>query len=395
MIGTSWHAQRLVNGEYSVDQPGFDMRLYPPKEPQQKLRMQRFLMSVAFYALAAVPMGLATVRGLISPRTFVQFLLLISGVNAGFFALLRCGVNKRFRDPSLTVAQIIAAVLIFLFVQLYAGPVRGAYLVVLLIAFNFGAFKLSTRTLFILTAATVAAYAALIPYVRHIEGDRFDPDIALVELSTLTLALLAQTVLIGSVSRLRYRLGTSNARLQAALRQVTELATRDELTGAYNRRYILDILEHERNRVGRNGAPFCICLLDLDHFKHINDTYGHSGGDIALKAFVQGVRSVQRDTDLLARYGGEEFLLFLPQTPLTMGYACAERVRSETSRLNMKGLPLATQLTVSIGIAQYRPGESIDHMITRADDALYAAKRGGRNRVEVAASSGNSEASAA
>ncbi len=371
------------------------MRLYPPNEPQQKLRIQRFLMSVAFYAVTAVPMAWATWSGLTPVQTFVDYLALIAGVNGIFFALLRCGINKRFADPSLTVPQIISAVLIFLFVQMYAGPVRGAYLVVLLIAFNFGAFKLRTRTLFLLTLGTVLAYAALIPYVRRIEGGNFNPTVTLVELLTLTLALLAQTVLIGSISRLRHRLSVSNARLQQALQQVTELATRDELTGAYNRRYIIDILEHERHRFDRKGAPFCICLLDLDHFKQLNDTYGHAGGDIALKAFVQGVNAVQRDTDLLARYGGEEFLLFLPQTSLPLGYTCAERVRAETARLNLKGLPLKTQLTVSIGIAQYQPGESIDQLIARADDALYAAKRGGRNRVEVAASPVNEEASAA
>lgn len=371
------------------------MRLFPPNEPAQKLRIERFLMSCAFYALTALPMAWATWSGLTPVRTFVAYLVLITGANVAFFAMLRCGINKRFSDPSLTVPQIIAAVMIFLFVQMYAGPARGAYLVVLLVAFNFGAFKLRTRTLFLLTLGTVATYAALIPQVREIEGGSFDATVSLIELVTLALALLAQTVVIGSISRLRHRLSVSNAKLQEALQKVTELATLDELTGAYNRRYIVDILEHERHRVGRNGAPFCICLVDLDHFKRLNDTYGHAGGDMALKAFVRGVKSVQRDTDLLARYGGEEFLLFLPQTSLTLGFTCAERVRSETARLNMKGLPLATQLTVSIGVAQYQPGETIEQLIARADDALYAAKRGGRNRVEAALLSENEKASAA
>jgi diguanylate cyclase (GGDEF)-like protein len=340
-------------------------------------------------------MAVATFYGLTPVRTFLQYFGLIAAVNLLFFALLRCGINKRFSDPSLTVPQITAAILIFLFVEIYTGPVRGAYLVVLLIAFNFGAFKLRTSTLFLLTMATVFGYAALIPYVRKIEGDGFNLPVALIELLTLTFALIAQTVLIGSISRLRRRLSLSNAKLQEALHQVTELATRDELTGAYNRRYILDILEHERHRVDRNGASFCICLIDLDHFKQLNDSYGHAGGDLALKAFVRGVRGVQRDTDLMARYGGEEFLLFLPQTSLTIGFTCAERVRAETSRLNMKNLPLATQLTVSIGVAQYQAGESIDQLIARADDALYAAKRGGRNRVEAAIHSADGTASAA
>jgi diguanylate cyclase (GGDEF)-like protein len=367
-----------------------DQRTLRADEEPQQLRIRRFLLSAWFYALSAVPMAVTTWTGITSTEVFLDYLVLVISVNLLFYAAFRLGLNRSLPDPSLTVPQITAAVAIFLYVQLYTGPARGAYIVVLLIAFNFGAFRLHTRTLAILSALTVCAYAALLPVVRRIDGNQFDPVIAWVNLLTLTLALVAQSVLIGSFSRLRRRLSASNQQLQTALSQVTELATRDELTGIYNRRYILDILEHERHRVSRRGATFCVCLLDLDHFKQINDSLGHAGGDMALRSFVRGVAAVQRDTDLLARYGGEEFLLFLPETHQALAEACAERIRAETARLQLRGRQGPRGLTVSMGVAEYRAPESLDDLLARADAALYRAKHNGRNRIEIADDGRNS-----
>ncbi len=136
-------------------------------------------------------------------------------------------------------------------------------------------------------------------------------------------------------------------------------------------------------RCDRSGAPFCIAILDLDFFKKINDKYGHQTGDAVLKAFADCGTETVRPLDCFGRYGGEEFEVMLTQTDLDGAKIVAERLRKAISSLNFSAISPDLRLTVSIGLARYRPGEDITAVEKRADAALYRAKAGGRNRVEV------------
>jgi diguanylate cyclase (GGDEF)-like protein len=169
-------------------------------------------------------------------------------------------------------------------------------------------------------------------------------------------------------------------KLEQALRIINELAIRDELTGSHNRRHLLELIEHEKERSARFGGQFCLCLLDIDYFKRINDTRGHLAGDTVLRHFAAAVQGQIRDCDSFGRYGGEEFLLMLPETSLDEAMVLAERARANTEKLGFAGLP-GLAITVSIGIAEFRPGEPVAQTIARADEALYLAKSNGRNRV--------------
>jgi diguanylate cyclase (GGDEF)-like protein len=169
--------------------------------------------------------------------------------------------------------------------------------------------------------------------------------------------------------------------LEKALNLINELAIRDELTGTHNRRHLIALIERERERSARAGRPFCICLLDLDFFKRVNDTYGHCAGDVALRVFALAVQHQVRDTDAFGRYGGEEFLLMLPETSLEEAAVLVERIRLSVEGLQFADISAEFALTVSIGVAQFCNGESIAQMIARADKALYLAKSDGRNRV--------------
>ena len=171
------------------------------------------------------------------------------------------------------------------------------------------------------------------------------------------------------------------SRLRQALATINELAIRDELTGIHNRRFLLDLVERERERADRTGSEFCLCLFDIDFFKRINDTYGHAAGDAVLRAFAQAVQGQLRALDAFGRYGGEEFLLMLPETPAASAIALAERARGVVEGLRCLDGGRAITLTVSVGVAEYRLGEKVAHTIVRADQALYLAKAGGRNRV--------------
>lgn len=185
------------------------------------------------------------------------------------------------------------------------------------------------------------------------------------------------------------------ARLMGVLRDVTErrsleaeltiLATQDELTRLPNRRHFLEQARREFERSRRYGSSLSLLMVDADHFKNINDTHGHAGGDAALRALAETGRVLLREADVLGRLGGEEFSLLLPETGLNQAVVVAERLRMAVAALRtpMPGGGEAA-FTVSVGVASLGPGvESVDELLKRADRALYAAKDKGRNRVEV------------
>ncbi len=165
--------------------------------------------------------------------------------------------------------------------------------------------------------------------------------------------------------------------LEQALRTINELAIRDELTGTHNRRHLIRLIE----RASERGHRFSLCLLDIDFFKNINDTYGHSAGDAVLRAFAHTVQNQVRPGDTFGRYGGEEFLLMLPDTLAPGAMVMAERVRLAIEQMRCADVGPAVVVTASIGVAEFRPGETITQAIGRADEALYQAKSAGRNRV--------------
>lgn len=162
---------------------------------------------------------------------------------------------------------------------------------------------------------------------------------------------------------------------------VEEQATRDSLTGTLNRKALFESLERERSRSIRTSQSFSVAMLDVDHFKKINDGYGHPVGDQVLIHLCKRMRSLVRPHDFVARYGGEEFIVVMPDTAMAAALPAAQRILSEAVKVDGSSLPA---FTVSIGLAEWASTEeAVDAMIARADRALYRAKANGRNRVEV------------
>ena len=171
-------------------------------------------------------------------------------------------------------------------------------------------------------------------------------------------------------------------RLEQANGELERLASYDSLTGAANRRYFLIRCEEELARARRSGEPLSVLMMDLDHFKNVNDRYGHPVGDLALVTFVDKAREVLRIPDLMGRLGGEEFVALLPGSNLQQAALVAERIREvmDSQWLPVEGGTL--HLTVSIGVAEFgNDGDSIESVLHVADERLYRAKHGGRNRV--------------
>lgn len=191
----------------------------------------------------------------------------------------------------------------------------------------------------------------------------------------------------------RLKAGRRVIELERSLREahtkLREMTVTDPLLGIYNRRFLMEEMPREIERARRYNRPLSVVMADLDHFKGINDEYGHQTGDMVLVSFAQIVRSCIRRTDWVARAGGEEFVIVLPETDLTSAAAVAEKIRGACVSMPLMSDKEAIHLTASFGVSGLRAGwgeplVASEWLLRQADDALYSSKRSGRNRVSLA-----------
>lgn len=184
------------------------------------------------------------------------------------------------------------------------------------------------------------------------------------------------------------KLARISDRYQNSLREMSEAlreaALHDPLTGLGNRRYLMERLKEETERAQRRAEPYSIAILDVDHFKRINDRYGHDAGDRALCEVADAIRRGVREYDLCGRWGGEEFLIMLPAIPCGQAAQVIERVRANIEAIRLAVPGPVPALSASFGLTEYRPGEGCSDALNRADTALLRAKAAGRNCVQQA-----------
>ena len=179
--------------------------------------------------------------------------------------------------------------------------------------------------------------------------------------------------------------------LERARQKLAVLATQDELTGIHNRRHFMSLVQREWARAHRYGTDAALLLIDVDHFKRVNDAHGHLCGDELLRRIAHGIAESLRQPDVLARFGGEEFVVFLPQTDPLGALDVAERIREGVQALQLPWHGVTVGVTVSVGVAPLRPDLlSLDWSLHEADTALYAAKAAGRNCVRTVPIAANS-----
>jgi diguanylate cyclase (GGDEF)-like protein len=201
---------------------------------------------------------------------------------------------------------------------------------------------------------------------------------AIVVTAAITTGIQRRLALTGQLQTVRGDLEESNAALRSTLAAAELLAARDQLTGLCNRRNFDQRLEAAIARTARHGDEFSLLMIDLDHFKNVNDYYGHATGDDVLRRFGEVLRERLRQNDVAARWGGEEFAVLADGANLDNARLLAEQIREAVAQTSFPPVP---RVTVSIGIAEYQEGETGDDLLRRADKALYGAKRNGRNRV--------------
>jgi diguanylate cyclase (GGDEF)-like protein len=198
----------------------------------------------------------------------------------------------------------------------------------------------------------------------------------------LLVALSFSLVLLRTIA-LGYYSSVTSSRIFKIGHTFKEKAIHDALTGVYNRWMLNTVLEEQFSLYSREGIHCSVAMIDIDHFKRINDNFGHAVGDDLLKAIVNEISSETRDYDKLVRYGGEEFILIMAATHLSDAIALLERVRNRIARMNWVELPEQSVVTVSVGLTELRSNDAINDPLVRADEALYEAKRSGRNRLVV------------
>lgn len=184
--------------------------------------------------------------------------------------------------------------------------------------------------------------------------------------------------------KVQLKIKTLQDSLKKSNQALMELSNTDPLTHLSNRRFLMKTLEKELQRCERSQKPMALIMVDVDHFKPVNDTYGHQQGDVVLQTLADQMKAHLRDYDLAARFGGEEFALVLPETALTEAVQVAERLRIAISELRIPADHNEIRLTISLGVATYPHPKvrTVDNLILEADRALYNAKERGRNRVE-------------
>jgi diguanylate cyclase (GGDEF)-like protein len=304
---------------------------------------------------------------------------------ACYIALSEMGFTERFKDHYFVAPQAIASMAIMLAFTYIAPEVGVMFLCTLFVVFNFSSLRstpwqtaivwtamaLGLTGLFLLTDKPIS-----MPHGTYVE--RF---------ATMTVFVLTigRCMFLGIFSSsMRQTLYKSGVELKAANKRIEELAELDELTGSFNRRCIMRMLDDEIARANRSKAPCSIALIDLDWFKRVNDHYGHPTGDEVLRTFAITVFANIRDIDKFGRYGGEEFLLVLPDTPDDEAVRTLDRLREIVAGLDWSAFSPGMQVTISAGVAMLKPDETADTFLARADRALYAAKAQGRNRISSA-----------
>ncbi len=352
----------------------------------QRLLLKRFALAAATYALALVLLWLAFFSGhyLDSLRGVIIGSVLVVLCQAGLFALFITDRNLRFADPSLTEAQVLIGLGWQTWMMAHLDQARGVFLVFYVLILLFGLFHLSRRAFVRCASLVFISFTAITLW----DGYFFrlpDPTLAGLQVAVLFLVLVwlvfyARYVQISRqrMRQRRFALQAHQDTLRGMMRQLEDLVATDELTGLFNRRHFLRLASRELNTL-RPGIAHGLALIDLDHFKRINDLHGHAAGDQVLQAFAAVATACLREGDVLARYGGEEFVMLLPACDPQRLTACCERLRLAFTEVELIGLQVGA-LSLSAGMTMLEMGDDLDNALQRADQALYRAKRDGRNR---------------
>lgn len=317
------------------------------------------------------------------------FVALFSAIwlgNLGLAMLAFSGVTltRKWREPAMSGLWTLWLTSGFLFSSYYVDVFRISVLMLFFSALLLASFRCGFWKVAALSVFACAGYAVVLVLAFADHGMALSLSVEGLQWLIFSLSCIGFTVTGTGINHLRNNLASTNEQLHEAYARAREMSIRDALTGLYNRRHIMEVLASLKGAAEKQGRyGFCVCYLDLDHFKPINDTYGHGVGDEVLRRFARQLQDTLRGSDYTARLGGEEFILVLSGGELERAQQVCDRLRERLECTSFNDLHPGLAVTVSIGVASFHPGESIDQTLTRADHCLYQAKTEGRNRVVV------------
>ncbi len=348
---------------------------------KQAIRLTRFYLAVLAYALCGLLLLIAFDLGLIAAAPALWSAAAMVAVNATMYALFRSRLNTRFADPSLTWLQVSAGLVVILFVTYHFDRDRGLALMPSLLVLSFGAFRFNTREFLKASGLVLAGYALVINLLFWHKPQVVDVYLEAFQWLTLAFVMPCFALVGGRLSELRARLGRTNEELTQALAMIQKMATHDTLTSLPNRALFNETLNHAVAQAERHERQLALFFLDLDRFKNINDTLGHSLGDRVLQEAARRLAASVRSSDLIARLGGDEFVLLVEDFHGTDHLAdiAAKVLGAFAPTFTIDGQELA--LSASVGVCTY-PQDGMDGqvLLANADIAMYRAKEQGRNR---------------
>jgi len=361
----------------------------PDLERELKLqphRLRMALLALANFALLTFVLALYAWIGVAPWPAVGAFGAAGIGLSALFALVILRRWNLRFADKDLMVAQFCVAMGVILGGLLLLPQLWVLFLIGVIDIFIFGMMRFGPRQ-FIIAWLLVGVLTTAVMYaVRGQLGQVAVSHTSLAIFMLYLFLVLGQLTVFGTgVMALRDRLSERNRQLAESVDRIQQMAAHDDLTGALNRRAFMQILEDERARTLRYGGLFAVVLLDIDHFKSVNDRFGHQAGDAVLKTFCEVANTGIRTTDRLGRLGGEEFIvLLISLAGVDAARIAAERIRAAIAAHDWNRVVPALSLTTSLGVAVFERDETVEILIARADRALYAAKDSGRNRTVMA-----------
>lgn len=347
----------------------------------KNVRQTQYILGLSYSYDAAMLFGfyLAGYIDSTIPVTFVVLCAIcVSAVALAHASAWSC----RQADPTLFLPQQLFAISIALLMAVMAPQIAFQPFATLFAICAFGFMAPNTKSFVI--SWSVGAVGALAVIV--LLGPRLEMPTSTAAGQALTegvvLGLLARCIWIATfVKRLQVRLKEKNRALKEAMERIEALASFDELTNLPNRRAITAWLNEQIMVSTRTGLPLTIALVDVDHFKRINDSFGHQAGDRTLQILSRVAEFCLRKTDRVGRFGGEEFLVVLVGTALEAAQEPLDRIRFALKDYDWRGIGEDLEITVTIGAASYTPGEPVEGLVRRADTALYLGKESGRDRV--------------
>jgi diguanylate cyclase len=352
----------------------------------QKPRAAQALLALVMYVMFAGVQHVEVLLGLVDAGNSLHLTIfnLVGGVT--FYAVVRSGMNLRLHhDRSLALPQMAWAMTGICWSYAITGPARGGVILIMLLIIVFGMFTLTARQARVVAAAGIGMLGSVMLWKAVTDPAHYDPRVEGLHFTLSAFVMAATALLSVRLGKLRRQLERQRTQLTAALERIESLAKRDDLTGLLNRRGVLERLQRQLGNHVPSSPPLCVALIDLDHFKRVNDSFGHAAGDQVLRRFAELARSELRAGDVIARWGGEEFLVMMPGADIAQGLSGLDRIRTGLRASPLDDIEPGLVVSFSAGIALCGDEAALERAIERADAAMYLAKQTGRDRALAAA----------